>query len=171
MCVRSFLTCKRNVSTVQQVMSDLLRERLIPYHHPFTHTGMDFFGPFYVRRGRSAVKVYGCIFVCYNSRAVHVEDVSSLETDSFILALRYFISVRGCPKEIWSDNGTNFTGAENKLCLPFKTLMKNISRESYTLHPQAVGSNMCCQTDVSNLLLQETRQMPGKGLFEAFERP
>lgn len=65
--------------------------------------------------GRSTVKVYGCIFICFNSRAVHIEDVSSLETDMFIQALRQFISVHGCPKEIWSDNGTVFTGADKEL--------------------------------------------------------
>ena len=96
-------------------MVDLPKERLLPYHPPFTFTGLDFFGPFYVKRARNVIKVYGCIFVCFNSRAVHIEDVSSLETDTFILALRRFISVRGCPKEIWSDNRTNFTGAEREL--------------------------------------------------------
>ena len=106
---------KRNMPALQQAMADLPRERLLPYHPPFTFTGLDFFGPFYVKRARSVIKVYGCIFVCFNSRAVHIEDVSSLETDTFILALRRFISVRGCPKEIWSDNGTNFTGAEREL--------------------------------------------------------
>ena len=68
-----------------------------------------------MKRSRSTVKVYGCIFVCFSSRAVHIEDVSSLETDTFIQALVRFFSVRGCPKEIWSDNGTNFTGAEKEL--------------------------------------------------------
>ena len=70
------------------------------------------FGPSHVKRGRSAEKVYGCLFTCFTSRAVHIEDVSSLETDSFIQALRRFISNRGYPKEIWSDNATNFAGAE-----------------------------------------------------------
>ena len=106
---------KRNTPALQQAMADLPKERLVPYHPPFTFTGLDFFGPFYVKRARSVIKVYGCIFVCFNSRAVHIEDVSSLETDTFILALRRFISVRGCPKEIWSDSGTNFTGAEREL--------------------------------------------------------
>ena len=106
---------KRNMPALQQAMADLPKERLVPYHPPFTFTGLDFFGPFYVKRARSVIKVYGCIFVCFNSRAVHIEDVSSLETDTFILALRRFISIRGCPKEIWSDNGTNFTGAEREL--------------------------------------------------------
>lgn len=107
--------CKRNMPALQQAMADLPKERLVPYHPSFTFTGLDFFGPFYVKRARSLIKVYGCIFVCFNSRAVHIEDVSSLETGTFILALRRFISVCGCPKEIWSDNGTNFTGAEREL--------------------------------------------------------
>ena len=106
---------KRNASTMQQVMADLPKERLVPYLPPLTYTGVDVFGPFYVKRGRSCVKVYGCIFTCFNSRAIHIEDVSSLETDTFIQAMRRFISVRGCPKQIWSDNGTNFTGVEKEL--------------------------------------------------------
>ena len=100
---------------MQQLMADLPKERLIPYEPPFTYTGVDFFGPFHVKRGRGSDKVYGCIFTCFTSRAVHIEDVSSLETDAFIQALRRFISNRGCPKEIWSDNGTNFVGADKEI--------------------------------------------------------
>ncbi|XP_073237109.1 uncharacterized protein [Porites lutea] len=96
-------------------MADLPKERLIPFEPPFTYTGVDFFGPFHVKRGRSAEKVYGCLFTCFTSRAVHMEDVSSLETDSFIQALRRFISNRGYPKEIWSDNATNLAGAEKEI--------------------------------------------------------
>ena len=102
----SCVSCRRrNSPPLQQVMADLPKERLIPYQPPFTYTGLDFFGLFYVKRSCSTVKVYGCIFVCFNSLAVHIKDVSSLETDTFIQALVRFISVRGCPKEIWSDNG------------------------------------------------------------------
>lgn len=113
---------RRHASTMQQIMGNLPKERLTPFQPPFTYTGTDFFGPFYVKRGRSNVKVYGCIFVCFNTRAIHIEDVSSLETDTFIQALRRFISVRGSPKEIWSDNGTNFTGAEKELRLAVEEL-------------------------------------------------
>jgi len=38
-----------------------------------------------------------------------------MTTDSFILALRRFISRRGHPKTMWSDNGLNFVGAKNEL--------------------------------------------------------
>ena len=125
---------KRNMPALQQAMADLPRERLVPYHPPFTFTGLDFFGPFYVKRARSVIKVYGCIFVCFNSRAVHIEDVSSLETDTFILALRRFISVRGCPKEIWSDNGTNFTGAESELRRSVRELNEDQIRRELHLY-------------------------------------
>jgi len=94
-----------------------------------------------VKRSRSTVKVYGCIFVCFNSRAIHIEDVSSLETDTFIQALLRFISVRGCPKEIWSDNGTNFTGAEEELRL----LVQDMSDEGIKseLHSREVEWYKC----------------------------
>ncbi|XP_068674398.1 uncharacterized protein [Montipora foliosa] len=138
----SCLSCrKRNAPPLQQVMADLPKERPIPYQPPFTYTGLDFFGPFYVKRSRSTVKVYGCIFVCFNSRAVHIEDVSSLETDTFIQALVRFISVRGCPKEIWSDNGTNFTGAEKELRLSVQDL--NEERIKSELHSREVEWYSC----------------------------
>ena len=79
--------CRRNAPPLQQVMADLPKGRLIPYQPPIRYTGLDFFGLFYVKRSHSTVKVYGCIFVCFNSRVVHIEDVSSLDTDTFIQAL------------------------------------------------------------------------------------
>ena len=81
----------------------------------FSHVGIDFFGPLFVKRGRSAVKHYGCLFSCLTIRATHIEVAESLETDSFINALRWFISRRGMPKVIRSDNGTNLCGGEREL--------------------------------------------------------
>lgn len=100
---------------MKQLMGDLPKPRLTPHEPPFTYTGVDFFGPFHVKRGRGTEKVYGCIFVCLTCRAIHIEDVGSLESDAFIQALRRFISIRGAVKEVWSDNGTNFTGGEREI--------------------------------------------------------
>ena len=38
-----------------------------------------------------------------------------METDSFINALRRFVARRGPPSDIYSDNGTNFMGADREL--------------------------------------------------------
>ena len=82
---------------------------------PFTHCGVDMFGPFTVKQRRSTVKQYGAMFTCMASRAVHTEVTSSLNTDSFILALRRLVAWRGNIRSIYSDNGSNFIGAEQEL--------------------------------------------------------
>lgn len=96
-------------------MADLPLNRISPDKPPFTSVGVDCFGPFDVKRRRSQVKRYGVIFTCFVLRAVHIELAASLDTDSFINALRRFIARRGQVKELCSDNGTNFVGAEREL--------------------------------------------------------
>ncbi|XP_068704623.1 uncharacterized protein [Montipora foliosa] len=96
-------------------MADLPEDRVRPDRPPITSVGLDFFGPFQVCRGRSLVKRYGVNFTCLAIRTVHIEVAFSLDTDSFLLALRRFIARRGQVKEIYSDNGTNFTSGEREL--------------------------------------------------------
>ena len=110
------LTCrKQNAPRGQQMMADLPQERLIPGEPPFSYVGIDFFGPLHVKQGRSTVRHYGCLFLCLTVRATHIEVAESLETDSFMNALRRSISRRGSPKVIRSDNGTNLCGGEREL--------------------------------------------------------
>ena len=99
----------------QQIMGELPMVRVSPDRPPFTFVGVDYFGPLYVKQGRSHVKRYGCIFTCLVVRAVHVEIAHSLNKDSSINALRRFISRKGKPEKILSDNGTNFVGGEREL--------------------------------------------------------
>lgn len=86
---------------------------------PFIFTGVDYAGPFMIRdkkgRGFKLQKAYICLFVCYSSKAIHLELVSDLTKEAFIASLRRFVSRRGRPAEIHSDNGTNFVGANNEL--------------------------------------------------------
>ena len=72
------------------------------------------FGPFAVKQ-RSEAKHYGAMFTCMASRAIHTEVTFNLDTDSFILALRRLVARRGNVRSVYSDNGSNFTGAERKL--------------------------------------------------------
>ena len=114
--LRNCFVCKRlSASPNIQKMADLPKDRVTPEKPPFSHVGVDCFGPFLVKQGRSQVKRYGCIFTCLVLRAVHIEVIHSLETDSFINALQRFIARRGQPELIRSDNGTNFVGAEREL--------------------------------------------------------
>jgi len=99
---------------MEQKMSDLPPERCST-DPPFTYTGVDFFGPLIVKQGRKEVKRYGSLFTCLASRAIHIEIAASLDTDSFINALRRFISRRGPISQLRCDNGTNFVGAEREL--------------------------------------------------------
>ena len=61
---------------MQQLMADLPKESLTPFEPLFTYTGVDSFGPFHVKRGHGSEKVYGCLFTCFTSRAIHIADVS-----------------------------------------------------------------------------------------------
>ena len=95
-------------------MAPLPAERLTLDTPAFTWVGLDYFGPFFVRHGRSNNKRYGVIFTCLGTRAVHIEIVFSLDT-SFIMALRRFLSRRGQVTRIISDNSTNLRGGEREL--------------------------------------------------------
>ena len=109
------VTCRKlRHANLTQRMSDLTIERLEPAS-PFTYSGMDVFGPWYIKDGRKTVKRYGLIFTCLCSRAVHLETLNSMETNSFINALRRFVNRRGKVRELRSDQGTNFVGAKNEL--------------------------------------------------------
>lgn len=61
------------------------------------------------------MKRYGLLITCLASRAVHLEVLDSMDADSFIMALRRFVSFRGCPKVIYSDNGTNIVAGQKEL--------------------------------------------------------
>ena len=114
--LRQCMSCRIRFSRVaEQVMANLPEARVLPGEFPFASVGIDYFGPILTRINRSVVKRYGCLFSCMKTRAVHIEVASSLTVDSFIMALMRFISRRGKPIEIFSDNGTNFVGAEIEL--------------------------------------------------------
>ncbi|XP_028173305.1 uncharacterized protein LOC114362207 [Ostrinia furnacalis] len=109
-------------------MGHLPMERITPTY-PFMRCGVDYAGPVLVlnRKGRGAktVKSYICLFICFVTRAIHLELVSDLTSDAYFLALKRFISRRGRPEVIFSDNGRNFVGLMNE----FKKFLTNCSSD------------------------------------------
>lgn len=96
---RDCITCRRaSGQTLYNIMGNLPHQRLTP-DFPFSATAVDFAGPFMItdRRGRGCkiTKCYLCLFICLRYKCVHLEAVSELSKDSFILSLRRFISRRG----------------------------------------------------------------------------
>ncbi|XP_076684107.1 uncharacterized protein LOC143377074 [Andrena cerasifolii] len=99
-------------------MADLPAARVSP-SRPFANTGIDYAGPLMARpakgRGYKAHKAYVALFVCLSTRAVHLELVSDYTTATFLAAFQRFVSRRGRPQRVYSDNGTNFSGAAREL--------------------------------------------------------
>ncbi|XP_062554164.1 uncharacterized protein LOC134219449 [Armigeres subalbatus] len=115
---RNCITCCRNrPKTIQQYMADLPPAR-VTASRPFSTAGIDYWGPILVKqqpRRAAPTKAYVAVFVCFSTRAVHLELVGDLSTAKFLQALRRFVSRRGLCSDIYSDNGRNFLGASNEL--------------------------------------------------------
>ncbi|XP_043263201.1 uncharacterized protein LOC122403641 [Colletes gigas] len=122
-CVRCFRT---KPVTQEYLMGNLPAVRIIPTR-PFSVCGVDYAGPVFIKekiRTRVTSKAYLCIFVCFVTKAIHLELAIDLSTDAFLNVLRRFISRRGLCRSLYSDNGTNFIGARNEL-LELGTLLRD----------------------------------------------
>ena len=126
--IRDCIICKRVASKPKpQVMGQLPADRL----HPglaFDRAGVDYAGPFFVKSGPvrkpTVTKAFVAVFVCFATKAVHLEVVSDLTTAAFIATLRRFIARRRKPSVVWSDHRTNFVGANRELKELYASLHK-----------------------------------------------
>ena len=87
---------------------------------PFGNVGLDYAGPIYTRERFEDktffdYKSYVLIFTCAVTRAVHFEATNTLNAYDFKLAFQRFISRRGVPGQIVSDNALTFYSAKTKL--------------------------------------------------------
>ncbi|KAI5720304.1 hypothetical protein M8J77_004768 [Diaphorina citri] len=125
--VKSCNHCFRlNPKPTFPLMADLPPFRVQETKSAFSHTGIDFAGPFHItlakRRGIKSQKSYLCLFICLVTKAIHLELVSDLSTVMFMAALKRFVSRRGPVSVIYTDNGTNFIGCKNELDELYKLL-------------------------------------------------
>lgn len=116
--VRKCVKCVRSSPKfAEPFMAPLPKDR-VQMSKPFSVAGVDFAGPFIVRSGIRRVvgkKAWIALFICFSTRAVHLEIVEDLTSEAFIACLRRFMARRGRCAVIYSDNGTNFVGASREL--------------------------------------------------------
>ena len=108
------LSCKRvDARACQEPMAPLMEARL-KKAPAFNTTGLDYAGPVYCK-DFPGEKFYILLFTCAVTRAVHLELVNSLSLTHFLLAFRRFVSRRGLPKTVFSDNAKTFKSASTEL--------------------------------------------------------
>ena len=131
------LTCRKVAAKAHEQLMGQLPEARLSAAPPFTTTGIDFAGPFKLKTSklRKAPTVDGflCVFVCFTTKAIHLEVVTAMTTEAFLAALKRFASRRGLPQAIYTDNGSNFRGAANDL----KELYKLLQTEEWTAELRA----------------------------------
>ena len=113
-CIRCRILDKE---ILEQKMGQLPIERLTP-SPAFYHTSLDLFGPYNIRdmvKRRSTAKAYGVIFNCLYSRAVYLDLIEGYDARCFKLSLRRFVAMRGYPKRIFSDLGSQLVSASKDL--------------------------------------------------------
>ena len=137
-CIGKCILCrKRNASVSKQLIADLPNCRLQFDQPPFSSKGVDYFGPILVKQRRSIVKRYGCVFTCLTMRGVHIEIANSLDTDSFINALRRFIARRGRPRKssaTMEQTLLELTGSCVILCKPLTKIRSTVTAHNRTLN-------------------------------------
>ncbi|XP_006825937.1 uncharacterized protein LOC102802298, partial [Saccoglossus kowalevskii] len=94
---------------------------------PFTVTGVDFTGAVFVSVEKSERKAYICLFTCAVTRAIHLELVMDLSTDTFLRAFRRFAARRSLPSKIISDNGSTYLSAAKEI----QELFESASIQNY----------------------------------------
>ena len=97
---------------------------------PFTNTGVDFAGPLFVKNTDGTTsKSYVCLYTCASTRAVHLDLVHTLDTETFFRSFRRFTARRGLPKLLISDNAKTFKSA----CKDIRRITRsNVTRDLLT---------------------------------------
>ena len=141
--IDSCMHCRKAKARMcKQVMSELPLERTEPAA-PFEFTTLDLFGPCVIKdtiRRRTKMKVWGVVFSCMASRAVHADIVEDLSTEGFLKAYQRFTALRGHPRKLWSDQETNFVGARPVLQELYEFL-SSIDKDQVQKKAAAVGTD------------------------------
>ncbi|GBN75964.1 hypothetical protein AVEN_139256-1 [Araneus ventricosus] len=132
--IHGFLPCRLSKAPRgTQIEAPLPADRVTPCIS-FSTTGIDFAGPLYVRNSKSLDTAYIALFTCSTTRALHIELVSDLTTDKFLMALQRFVGRRGLPHTIYTDNATTFHAANRELISLWNSLASTKVQQFYAIN-------------------------------------
>lgn len=135
--IRKCIVCERmraQITNENQIMG-LLPDSRFEISPVFTHASIDYAGPILTKFGaRAKQKSWIAIFVCMSTKAVQLELVQQLSTESFLMALNRLIAKRGKPACFWSDNGTCFAKTARLLKKTFNHASHNQEINSISTH-------------------------------------
>ncbi|XP_021963617.1 uncharacterized protein LOC110859062 [Folsomia candida] len=127
--IRKCVICRRHKANLAQQLMGSLPSTRVTVGRPFLNSGVDFAGPYQILKckgkGARSFKCYFAIFVCFSTKAVHLEYVTDLTTEAFIACYKRFTARRGIPAIMYSDCGTNFVGAEKELAASIQSAEYN----------------------------------------------
>lgn len=132
--IRKCIKCRRYAAEMQEQLMGTLPAASVNMSRAFVHSGIDYAGPMEVlklrKRGqRQVTKGYVALFVCICTKAVHIELVSDMTTDTFLSAFTRFTSRRGLPSMMYSDNAKTFIGARNEFFKEYEIIKSNLEPE------------------------------------------
>jgi hypothetical protein len=107
----------KNAKASEQKIANLPEFRFEQPLGAFAKTGIDFAGPYEIKKGRMQArpKYYILLFTCLQTRAVHLEVTPGMDTDAVVLAFTRFIAYRGMPTDFLSDNWSTFVSDDKEL--------------------------------------------------------
>ena len=105
---------------------------------PFSYSGVDYFGPLYVRDHDDIVKVWISLFTCMSVRAVHMEVARDMTAEQFLHCFRRFTSRRGTPQMMYSDNAPHFKLVNKTLEQAIHEVLASESVQTYAANHNIV---------------------------------
>ena len=99
---------------------------------PFQNTGLDYFGPLYIKRGSHVDRKKVCVWLvtCVTARAIHLEIVADLSAEEFLLALRRFTARWGKPQRIVLDNAPQFKLTKSSVDVAWENAIRDTDVQS-----------------------------------------
>ncbi|GFU42579.1 integrase catalytic domain-containing protein [Trichonephila clavipes] len=154
--------CKRFSAQKTEVVPSSLPKDRVSNSKIFQVVGVDLAGPLHLKDRR---KGWVVLFTCAVFRAVHFELITYLSTAAFLQSLRRFISRRGRPTIIYSDNGTNFVGSNSALnSIDWDVVMSkaNIQKIKWNFNPPSAAWWRGFWERMIQMLKQILRKMLGR---------